>query len=173
MKGELRLRWDRLRAPPAGLRGRELARWRQQRGYELEQLVLLLAELEGLAPQPSYRGPGEQIDGAFVVEHRAVLFEARWQDQKATAADIFAFQGKLRGKLVGTLGLFVSIAGFAKDAPKAIIWGKEINVLLADESDVELALSAPHSLRDVVAVKMRYAAHLGEVYWPFKRWLDQ
>lgn len=172
-KAQLRQRWEHLQSAPAGLHGRSLTRWRQTRGYELEHLVLLVADLEGLEPRPSYRGAGEQVDGAFVVDHRMFLFEARWQDRQATAADVFAFQGKLRGKLVGTLGLFVSIGGFAEDAAKAITWGKEINVLLADMSDLDFAFSTEHKLRDVVAIKMRYAAHLGVVDWPYKRWLDQ
>ncbi|HEX4420243.1 MAG TPA: hypothetical protein VH165_20145 [Kofleriaceae bacterium] len=45
-----------------------------------------------------------------------------------------AFQGKLRGKLLGTLGLFVSVNGFAVDAPSALVFGKEIDVILADRS---------------------------------------
>jgi hypothetical protein len=106
------------------------------------------------------------------VDHRHFLLEARWRRLPATASDVFAFQGKLRGKLAGTLGLFVSIGGFADDAPTAIVFGKEIDVLLADQRDVELALESGHTFTEMVRVKMKEAALTGGVYYTYQRWLD-
>jgi hypothetical protein len=78
----------------------------------------------------------------------------------------------LRGKLLGTLGLFVSMNGFSKDAPKALVAGKELNVLLADAGDIQIALSSTPSFHEMVQVKMRAAARRGDVYYEYKRWLD-
>lgn len=128
--------------------------------------------MEELDAGPAYRGTGEQIDGYFVVDHRYFLLEAKWRKLPVTASEVFAFQGKLRGKLLGTLGLFVSIGGFAADARAALVFGKEIDVLLADRSDIELALDPARTFREMVRVKMRAAAQTGEVYYAYQRWLD-
>jgi hypothetical protein len=168
----LRKRWADLQTPPTDLTRGKLTVWKGRRGYELEQLLLELARLEKLDAEPSYRGKGEQIDGYFMVDHRHFLLEAKWQENPATASEVYAFQGKLRGKLLGTLGLFVSISGFADDAPSALVFGKELDVLLADGRDIELALDAGRTLNEMVRVKMRAAAQRGDVYYAYQRWLD-
>lgn len=172
-KAQLRQRWDVLQAPPQDLAPSALRAWKAARGYELESILLALAAVEGLQPSPPFRRKGEQIDGLLVVDHRPLLLEAKWQEAAVTAAEVFAFQGKLRGKLVGTLGLFVSVGSFSEDAPAAVAYGKEINVLLADCDDVGLALDPKHALKAVVRVKLRQASLTGDVYYPFKTWLDE
>lgn len=168
----LRKRWDSLQMVPVGLAGAELARWKRGRGYELERLLIDLARLEKLDAEPSYRGDGEQVDGYFSVDHRHFLLEAKWRGSPVTASEVFAFQGKLRGKLLGTLGLFVSISGFSADAPSALVFGKELDVLLADRGDIQLALDASRAFHEMVRVKMRAAAQRGDVYYKYQRWLD-
>lgn len=171
-KASLRQRWDRLQTSPIGLVRSELARWNRSRGYELEKLLIDLARMEQLDVEPSYRGAGEQIDGYFAVDNRHFLLEAKWHHALVTASEVYAFQGKLRGKLLGTLGLVVLISGFAEDAPSALVFGKEIDVLLADRSDIKLALDAGHTFNEMVRVKMRAAAQRGDVYYTYQRWLD-
>lgn len=171
-KAALRERWDDLQTAPAGLTRSELTRWKQNRGYELEKLLIDLARLENLDAGPPYRGKGEQIDGYFVVDHRYFLLEAKWHRNPITASEVYAFQGKLRGKLLGTLGLFVSISGFAEEVPQVLAFGKEIDVLLADRIDIELALDEARTFNEMVRVKIRAAARTGDVYYTYQRWLD-
>jgi hypothetical protein len=167
-RDQLQARWHELLQVPAGLKGSALAGWKRGRGYELEKLIFELARLEQLDAAPAYRGSGEQIDGYFMVGHRHFLLEAKWQKDPVTASEVFAFQGKLRG----TLGLFVSVNGFADDAPSALVFGKEIDVVLADRSDIELAFGPAHTFEEMVRVKMRAAARTGAVYYTYQRWLD-
>jgi len=171
-RDQLQARWHELQQVPAGLKRSGLASWKRGRGYELEKLIFELARSERLDAAPAYRGSGEQIDGYFMVGHRHFLLEAKWQEDPVTASEVFAFQGKLRGKLLGTLGLFVSVNGFADDAPSALVFGKEIDVVLADRSDIELALDPAHTFEEMVRVKMRAAARTGAVYYTYQRWLD-
>jgi hypothetical protein len=171
-KEALRERWRELQTLPAGLTRGELARWKRGRGYELERLLIELARLEKLDAAPAYRGKGEQIDGYFAVDHQRFLLETKWHELPAAASDVYAFQGKLRGKLLGTLGLFVSISHFAKETEWALGYGKEINVLLADGRDIEIAFDPARSLTEMVRVKMRAATQRGDVYYAYQRWLD-
>ena len=100
------------------------------------------------------------------------MLEARWHELPIVASKVFAFQGKLRGKLLGTLGLFVSIGQFAPKVRSALVAGKTVDVLLADREDIELALNPTRSFQEMVRVKMREAAQTGEVYYRYQRWLD-
>jgi Restriction endonuclease len=168
----LRARWERLQIQPTGLPAKELRQWKRARGYELERLLLDLFALEGLDPSPSYCGQGEQIDGLFRLDHRYLLLEAKWQKAEAAASDIFSFRGKLEGKLIGTIGVFVSVSGFSEDAPDALIWGKEINVILVDRGDVKLALDERYSFAEIMRVKLRQAAQRGRVYYAYQSHLD-
>jgi hypothetical protein len=97
----------------------------------------------------------------------------KWEAAPIPASSIFAFRGKIDGKLAGTLGVFVSMSGFAVDAPNALIWGKDLNVVLVDETDVALALQAGRSLRDMMHIKLRYAAQTGQIYFRYKTYLDE
>lgn len=170
-KGQLRRKWGELQTSHSH-RGPRPKAWKQKRGYSLEKLVLALCALEHLSPEAPYRPKGEQLDGMFVLDGRAFLLETKWQDEEASASDIFAFQGKLRGKLAGTLGVFVSVGGFATDAARAVAWGKEINVLFFDKEDIELSLAPQHQLAEITRIKLRRAAQRGDVYYTYKQHLD-
>jgi hypothetical protein len=170
-KGLLRRKWGELQTPPSS-GGSKLKTWKQKRGYDLEKLILALCALEHLRPEAPYRPKGEQVDGMFVLDGRAFLLESKWQDKESSASEIFAFQGKLRGKLAGTLGVFVSVGGFATDAARAVAWGKEINVLFFNKEDIELALAPKHHLAEITRIKLRHAAQHGDVYYSYKRHLD-
>jgi hypothetical protein len=52
------------------------------------------------------------------------------------------------------------------------VFGKEIDVLLADHRDIELALHPARTFHEMVRVKMRAAAQTGEAYYAYQRWLD-
>jgi hypothetical protein len=171
-KAELRAYWEDLRGRGDSGRGAP-RRWRESRGYDLEALVLALASLERLSAQSPFSSLGEQLDGAMTVGPRTLLLEAKWREKRTQAADIYAFQGKVRGKLLGTLGLFVSVGGFTAAARQAIVHGKHLDILLADGNDVALALEPDRSLRELVLVKMTAATLLGVPDYAYQRWIDQ
>lgn len=170
-KLQLRHKWGKLQTPPHA-QGPRLKAWKQKRGYDLEKLILALCALEQLQPEAPLRPKGEQVDGMFMLDGRAFLLETKWQEEKSSASDIFAFQGKLRGKLAGTLGVFVSMGGFSHDAANAVAWGKEINVLFFDKEDIELALAPKHHLAEITRIKLRRAAQRGEIYYSYRKHLD-
>lgn len=171
-KAMLRKRWDDLRTPPAGLAHPALARWKRERGYALERLIVDLARMEGVEAEYGYTLAGEQVDGYFALDHRHFLLEAKWHEVPIATSEVFSFQGKLRGKLLGTLGFFVSAGTFAADTSSALVHGKDIDVLLADRDDIEFVLEDGRSFAEMVRAKMRVAAQKGDVYFRYRRWLD-
>lgn len=140
----------------------------QERGRLLERLIHELLDAESLYPRRNTRLPGEEIDISFTDGHRHFLLEARWRS-RVSVAEVFAFRGKLEGKLAGTLGVFVSLgAEFSQGALQALTWGKGINTVLFSAQDLEDVLSPGHSFREVLSLKLRHAASYGQCHMSYR-----
>jgi hypothetical protein len=145
----------------------------QQRGRQLEDLLYRLLQLEGLRPRRAVRPGGEEIDLCFTHGHRHFLLEARWR-KRVVAADIFAFRGKLEGKLAGTLGIFLNVGSrLSKEAMQAITWGKQLNCLIFDGGDLWHALQPRGSFKQVLDMKLELAASEGAIYFAYKALPDE
>ncbi len=139
----------------------------QARGLAFQSWLKELMDDDQLDANASYRPKGEEIDGSFVLGGRTYLFEAKWTSNQLPASDIYAFKGKVDGKLVGTVGFHISMAGFHEDAVEALQNGKEIDVLLVDKDDVTFATEI--GAGSVFEAKLRVAAERGVVYFPTKQ----
>jgi hypothetical protein len=140
----------------------------QQRGYDFEKWIFKLLESENLSPNPSYHHKGEQIDGFFEFENRFFLLETKWAEP-VSVADIYIFRAKIEGKLAGTLGVFISMNGYTQDTPEVLRYGKELNVILFDGTDIELALTDDCSFNTILKAKLRCASQYGEAYCPYEK----
>ena len=137
----------------------------RQRGRDLERLLQQLLTSEGLEPRIRLRPDGEEIDGSFVLDGRVLLLEAKWHALPIPASTIYAFRGKVDGKLVGTVGIFISISGYSSEAVDALTYGKELNILLFDRNDLYTACTGQVSCKTIVREKLRAAAERGIVYF--------
>ena len=144
-------------APPA---------WFRARGYGFELLIRAALDREGLKPRAPYKTSGEQIDGSFLLDGRTYLLEAKWTKDPLPASAVYAFKGKVAGKLVGTVGFIISMAGFGDDTVDAVTLGKSLDVLLMDMADVGNSLASTGNLKEVLRSKIRSAAEDGIVYLP-------
>lgn len=142
--------------------------WYQERGYKFEKLILEVLKRDGLCPRASYKISGEQIDGSFLLGDKVYLLEAKWHKKEMSVSDIYAFKGKVDGKLVGTIGIFISISGFSKDSVDALIKGKEINIILFDKNDFEMSLKEKGAFKRILLEKIRMAAEEGSPFYPVK-----
>ena len=82
------------------------------------------------------------------------------------ASTLYQFKGKVDGKLTGTLGVFISISGYAKDAVDALTLGKDLNVILVDRNDMDAAILRGNGFKKVLKLKLRKAAEEGVIYFP-------
>jgi Restriction endonuclease len=192
LKSVLKNAWNALQDEPADLDPRSLRQWKAMRGYQFESLVFKLLALEDLDPSPPYyahlgyegaeessrpkrrgrRPGGEQIDGAFTLDGKYFLIEAKWQDPLG-ASEMYAFRGRVDGKLAGTIGVMISAAGFVEEAEYALLWGKEVNVILANGNDLVLALDQGRSFKEMIRAKLREAARTGQVFYAYYTFLDE
>jgi len=157
---EIELLYRRLCTPPGGAD----EGWYQRRGYDFERLLNALLDRDNLSPRTSYKPKGEQIDGSFFLDGHVFLLEAKWLSKPAAASTIYQFKGKVEGKLVGTLGVFVSMAGYTNECVDALVLGKSLNVLLLDKDDIEVALSMSEAFANLLRLRLREAAETGSVY---------
>lgn len=157
---DLRLAYEGLRLPDGAT-----AQDKRKRGYAFENFLGALLADEGLSPRIRLRPGGEEIDGSFELADRTYLLEAKWHASPLPASSVYAFKGKVDGKLIGTIGVFVSMSAYADDAVDALTAGKVVNVLLFDRSDVEA--SVEHGFTRVLRAKLRAAAEEGVVFFPF------
>ncbi|QWC85585.1 restriction endonuclease [Nocardioidaceae bacterium] len=121
---------------------------------------------EGLEPRLSYRPKGEEIDGSIWFHGRTILVEAKWTGDPHPASSIYQFKGKVDGKLVGTLGLFISIGGFSSASVDALVAGKELNLILADGDDLRAIIDQKVTLVEALERKLRAAGDEGTPFLP-------
>ncbi len=131
------------------------------RGYQLEKLLSDLFDVYGLAPRGAFRLIGEQIDGSFEFQGETYLLEARWREQPAAAADLYAFQEKVERKSAWTRGVFVSINGFSPDALEAFSRGKAPRIFGIDGADLAIALEGIYPLPGALRRKLRALSDSG------------
>lgn len=138
----------------------------QERGLQFEQMIKDALAAFGLEPRGSYRSLGEQVDGSFVHKGRPFLLEAKWTADPIPASTLYAFKGKVDGKLTGTIGVFVSISGYSEDAVDALVAGKSINLILFDKDDWEDSIAESVGFDQVLVQKLRFAAEEGSPLYP-------
>ena len=143
----------------------------QKRGQRFEKWLADLLHSkdrdQNLHPRLSFRPKGEEIDGSFICDSRIFLLEAKWFNRPLPASAVYAFKGKVDGKLAGTVGVFVSMSGYSEVVVDALRIGKDLNVVLFDRGDIEAAID--DGFKNVLRVKMRAAAELGEIKYPYIR----
>ena len=139
----------------------------QPRGYAFEAFLKDLFNAYGLRAREAFRNRGEQIDGSFVLGGSVYLLEARCQNTATGAADLHAFEGKLRNKAEWARGLFLSQSGFTDDGLSA--FGKAKRTICMEGLDLYEMLDRGIPFDQVVERKARRAAESGE---PFVRVRD-
>ncbi len=144
------------------------APWRRLRGRRLERLISECLQLNDLQPRTSFRPKGEEIDGSFIYGRRPYLLEAKWTDHPIPASDLYAFRGKVDGKLVGTVGVFISVSGYASNAVDALIAGKVLNIILFDKHDLSYCFGNTEGFCRAMEAKLRAAAEVGTPFLPLQ-----
>ena len=126
-------------------------------------LLNQLFALFDIDAKASFRIVGEQIDGAFTFEGTEYLFEAKWQQDKASVADLDSFAGKIGRKLENTLGLFLAVNGFQNSVLTTYSQNRS-QLFLMDGSDLSAILEDRVGLPELLTRKRQHASRTGEVF---------
>lgn len=139
--------------------GREVA---QQRGRDFEALLLDLFAAHELLLRRSYHtadNRSEQIDGAIEILGRVALVEAKWVKSSLAASELFAFLGKIEGKFVGTIGLFISYHELSANFINALRSGRRQSILaIHGKDEVERIFEPDFKVREYLEAYLRRVA---------------
>lgn len=135
-----------------------------ERGYDLEQLLNSLFRLFDLTPRSPFKRTGEQIDGSFVLDRDHYLLEAKWTKDLVNLADLRDLDGAVGSSLDNTLGLFISIEGFSKDAITAYLQGTRPRIVCMDGADLFIVLEGRIDLADLLQRKKDIAVQKRNIY---------
>jgi len=120
----------------------------------------LLFQRFGLNPRRPYRVKGGQFDGAFVLDSRHYLLEAKWTNDRVSNKELSFFITKVSQQSLGPHGLFISAGGFSREAVE--FWqGRGACPVLLAEGDVSLVLEGRIGLSDLLREKIRAASQEG------------
>ena len=135
----------------------------QSRGYKLERFLVTLFELFDLDPRSAFKLSGEQIDGAFLLNNTDFIVEAKWHKDPISIQDLDSFKAKVSRKLENTLGLFISINGFSKEAITTHSSGQKV-IILMDGMDIMAILEKRIDLVELLLLKKKAAAQSGNIF---------
>ena len=134
-----------------------------QRGYAFEDLLVSLFQTFGLNPRQPYRVTGGQFDGAFLLDGRHYLLEAKWTSERVSNKELSFFITKVMQQSLGPHGLFVSTAGFSTEAVRFWQGRGACPVVLAEGADVMLVLEGRIGLPELLREKIRAASQEGRI----------
>jgi hypothetical protein len=112
----------------------------RQRGLEFEKLVQKVFKAWGMLVRGSFYTDddgSEQIDGVVTFDHRVALLESKWVKGDLAASELFAFLGKVEGKFIGTIGIFVSRNELTEHFLTALRAGRRQCIMVIHGRDVE------------------------------------
>jgi hypothetical protein len=137
----------------------------QARGIRFNEVVAAMLRCWGIAAEVSTSGKGSgEIDVTFVLDGERYLVEAKWEREKTNVDPLFKLQGRLRQRLRGPIGIFLSMAGFTPDAIEGIDRGDQLGMLLFDRTHFEAMLSGLVPPRELIGLAHDQAAFRGGAY---------
>jgi hypothetical protein len=123
----------------------------QKRGNQFEELILELFATEKLLRKKSYHtsdGKSEQIDGALKIGGIRALLEVKWVNSGLAASELYAFLGKVEGKFIGTVGIFISREELSPNFLKSLRSGRRQCVIVIHGEDVDHIFNPEFPIKD-------------------------
>lgn len=158
--------WRRAFKEADALPANALPKAKADRGRKFERILHAMFAEAKLTPRTSFRPKGEEVDGSIWFQGRTILVEAKWTSDPHPASSLYQFKGKVDGKIVGTLGIFISIGGFSADSVDALLAGKELNLILADGDDMRAIVDEKFTIVEAIERKLRAAGEAGTPFLP-------
>jgi hypothetical protein len=112
----------------------------QSRGQRLNGLIAEMLLYSGVNAKASVRSHGE-IDVSFGFDGRHFIVEAKWETKLTDTGSLAKLQKRLRQRLGGTIGIFISMAGYTDEALRDLKDGEQLMVICLTRTHVEAMLS--------------------------------
>lgn len=137
----------------------------QRRGQHFNGWIANLLRANGIRAKENLRSNGE-IDVVFSIGDTRYILEAKWQRPKADTGHLAKLQKRVRQRLSGTYGVFVSMEGYTPEALHDLMQGDRLELILLDKEHIEAVLAREISPVDLLAALRDQAAFAGRPYTP-------
>lgn len=112
----------------------------QSRGQRFNEVVASLLRCWDIQAEPNVQTTGE-VDVVFAVDGVRFVLEAKWKKKKADTGDLAKLQKRVRQRIAGTYGVFLSMSGYSANALAEVTQGERLEVLLLSATHWEAMLS--------------------------------
>jgi hypothetical protein len=106
------------------------------------------------------------------LEGQRFIVEAKWEQKRTDTGQIAKLQKRLRQRLEGTIGLFISMSGYTQDALNDLKEGEQLAVLCLSRDHVEAMLSGFIPPDELLSELVTKASLRGEAYVPLSSLFD-
>jgi hypothetical protein len=137
----------------------------QERGRRLNSFLAELLQCWGISAMTNIRENGE-IDVAFGMNGRKFILECKWEENHIGTGPIAKLQKRLRQRLGGTTGLFLSMSGFSQEALNELKDGEQLQVLLLQREHLEAMLSGFVPPNELISILVDKASFSGVGFVP-------
>jgi hypothetical protein len=135
----------------------------QSRGQRLNGLIADLLRCWEINAAENVHGSGE-IDVAFTLDDTRFILEAKWEREPINIDPIAKLQKRVRQRLAGTRGIFLSMSGYTAPALNEVKEGERLEVLLLDAQHFEAALSGLVPPQELFLALLDRASFRGDAY---------
>lgn len=137
----------------------------QARGIRFNNFIAEMLGCWGIDAEVSTATPGVgEIDVNFAIDGTRYLVEAKWEKTRADAGPLAKLEKRLTQRLRGTVGIFVSMAGYTPDGVGGLDKGSQLSMLLFDRTHVEAMLSGLVPPQELLNLALDRAAFRGHPY---------
>ena len=139
----------------------------QVRGTRFNELIADVLRVWGIRARTSTVAPGAgEIDVSFTLGGHHFIVEAKWEQSRTDAGPIGKLILRLGQRLQGTIGVFISMAGYTSDAITSLTTSGERSMFLLDRSHVEAMVTGLVSPEELFSLALERAAFTGERHVP-------
>jgi len=135
----------------------------QSRGQRFNEVIVELLRCWGIEATSSVRTTGE-VDVVFAHAGVRFVLEAKWQKPKADTGNVAKLQKRVRQRIAGTCGIFLSMSGYSAEALSDVKDGERLEVLLLDVTHWEAMLAGLVPPGELLRLVHDRAAFFGEPY---------
>ena len=135
----------------------------QTRGQRFNGLIAEMLQCWSMNAEAHIVGAGE-VDVAVEALGRQLILEAKWETTRTDTGALAKLQKRIRQRLGGTIGVFISMAGYTPDALHDLKQGEQLMVLCLTKDHFEAMLAGFVPPEELLGRIIRAASRKGIAY---------
>lgn len=139
----------------------------RSRGQRFNAFLAEVLQAWGLRARAEINSKGN-IDVAFAIAQQRFILEAKWERTPTRTGPIAKLQKRVRQRLGGTIGVFVSMYGYTDEALRDVVEGERLEVILLDRTHIEAMLTGFCPPEEMIALLLDRAHFYGQPTVPLR-----